>query len=167
MRNTNTRRGFTLIELLVVVLIIGILAAVAVPQYRKAVDKSRVLKVLPIMRSILNAQDAYYLANGTYTNDMDQLDVHINYTSKEKETNAGEWGMQRVYKGIENGQLTLYSTKHAVVWGGFVTIDMFATNDKFAQCYASTSRGEKVCKSLGTFSHNKSSSGAAVYNIKF
>mgnify|MGYP004589426731 CR=1 FL=1 len=55
--------GFTLIELLVVVLIIGILAAVAVPQYTKAVEKSRAAGVIQKVKSLQNAVDMYLLAN--------------------------------------------------------------------------------------------------------
>ena len=69
--------GFTLIELLVVVLIIAILAAVAIPQYEKAVMKSRMSSLWPILKSIKDAQEVYYLANGTYTDDISKLDVAV------------------------------------------------------------------------------------------
>ena len=67
--------AFTLIELLVVVLIIGILAAIALPKYEKAVVKSRAVQLRTLQRSLATAQKSYYMANNTYPTEFGQLDI--------------------------------------------------------------------------------------------
>lgn len=105
--------GFTLIELLVVVLIIGILASVAMPQYNKAVEKSRATQALAILKSLYAAQETYYMANGLYATSFDELDLSVPWTGTTKwlsgavDTRSNDkWSLQ-IYKSGEDTAIYL------------------------------------------------------------
>lgn len=108
--------GFTLIELLVVVLIIGILASVALPQYQKAVEKSRATQALVVLDAIGKAVRAHYMSGGVYPESFDELSVDMSgWTGNEKwstqpriiDTRSnGEWSLQ-LYRNSQGG-LNLY-----------------------------------------------------------
>jgi len=72
------RKGFTLIELLVVVLIIGILASVAVPQYFSSIEKSRASEATSNATAIADAEARYAMETGAYDTSLNNLDVSIN-----------------------------------------------------------------------------------------
>ncbi len=60
------RKGFTLIELLIVVVIIGILAAIAIPKFANTKEKAYVASMKSDLRNLVNAEEAYFADNTKY-----------------------------------------------------------------------------------------------------
>ena len=156
-KNIITNKGFTLIELLVVVLIIGILAAVAVPQYQKAVEKARLTEALTNLK---HAQDQIALLN---LEEMFPFDGEKGYNPGEHapdyfEFTGGEWD-------IHDDEYSGYQTKNwyyetqdsaqisAIRENGGYSLVVYTPNsgDDWAtlkECFAKTDHGYSICQSI-------------------
>ena len=136
------RAGFTLIELLVVVLIIGILAAVALPQYRLSVEKARAAEALSMVKTLWQAQQVYYWANGSYHDNINELDVSIAGHDAmldnvpRKETQYFSYGVKKTYDYVAANRLPVDR-----VYG-------FAVRAEGLVCVSYSDLGKKICQNF-------------------
>ena len=139
---TNKRRtqGFTLIELLVVVLIIGILAAVAVPQYFKVVEKGRVAEVTAYIGDLRGSQDRFCLRSQNYTSDANLLDVTVpafKYFSNAASMVGGSmtagWTVGFTRSAGAPAAYSLYTVTFNSVTGNYSSSNASAINDLLPQ----------------------------------
>ena len=87
------RKGFTLIELLIVVVIIGILAAIAIPKFANTKSKAYITAMKSDLRNLVTAEEAFFSDSAKYTNAMTQLKFNVStgVGSPTIATGAGYW----------------------------------------------------------------------------
>lgn len=163
------KSGFTLIELLVVVLIIGILAAIALPQYELAVEKSRANAVLPFLKSIDSAQKIYFLNNGKYTISFNDLEISM--PSGGVITNSGTMETMTYPKFrclLRYGTIDGADSYSAYCYPSTGTsIEKYYNRTSFL-CWASqaSERQQKVCQAIaGKTTYDGASSSNYYYNF--
>jgi type IV pilus assembly protein PilA len=88
---STTRKGFTLIELLIVVVIIGILAAIAIPKFANTKDKAYLAAVKTDLRNLATAQEGYFADNQTYTSTMPNFNPSANVNIAIANATANGW----------------------------------------------------------------------------
>jgi type IV pilus assembly protein PilA len=124
-----SRKGFTLIELLIVVVIIGILAAIAIPKFANTKEKAYVSAMKSDLRNLAAAEEAYFADELTYTSNLTQLD--FNETNQVNigvgNADAKGWAATSTHDGLKSGSIC------AIYYGGVAAIAP-ATTEGVLEC---------------------------------
>jgi prepilin-type N-terminal cleavage/methylation domain-containing protein len=150
--NNKELKGFTLIELLVVVLIIGILAAIALPQYKKTVERAHASDALITLKAITDAEKFYILASGSPTNDFDNLDVNIPGNRLATNKIEGRYFTYdiRNLNAAYTGAFEIVATRNNGGDMGFRNYYIYRHYNGYLVCTAFSAAAVKACESIDT-----------------
>jgi len=116
----SAKAGFTLIELLIVVVIIGILAAIAIPKFASTKDKSRLASVRSDLRNLMTSEEAYFFDNSSYA-DLSTLQSVTRASLTPGNTGVVTPGTNGYTATVSNASISTGFTQCSVQVGGGAT----------------------------------------------
>jgi len=141
----SDKKAFTLIELLIVVLIIGILAAVALPKYQTAAGKSMAAEALVNLKALKETVDRYFLETNSYPTNFSQLDVGFGKNCSGSTCVHGNYCYSLQY--VNQNKIIAYAQKCATT--------QFELSIFFADSTSPVKRGDITCNTRDNDNYKK------------